>query len=121
MTKVQVSDLSGPALDWAVKQCKGLEVGFEESSTWKPTYFRVNDEGIVHSVRELPGITVRRSAVSEEGSWQAIRGGYASAAHGDTREMAVLRCLVTDQWGFEIDVPDHVLATGRRDRKVTCS
>lgn len=114
MTKVHVSNLNGTALNWAVKQSKGLELGFEKTSTWnpswKPTFYRPDDEVITYSVRELPGVTVHHVASSDGREWRAIKDGVAGEMYAHLPELAVLRCFVACQMGFELDVPEEVLA-----------
>lgn len=134
MIKVKVSELSGPALDWAVAKAEGLafvirsgrpafvqefdpELSCNEDSLkeWKCwTYFQPStdwsDTGPLidkydPDERRLP----ERDRFAEV--WLDRSGGDIEVGHGrgPTRLIAFCRALVNAKLGKEIEIPDELL------------
>jgi hypothetical protein len=123
--KVKVSELNGPALDWAVGVAIGLELkvpdgfnkpywymggelycsNFQPSTEWiqgGPLIERYDPEE-----RRLP----ERDRYAE--IWLDRSGGGAGVGRGvgETRLIAFCRALVNAKLGDGIEIPDELLAT----------
>ena len=115
--KIQTSELTGPALDWAVAKCEGpnsvaacyyvddLPVYLDEAPTpeWKPSTDWAQGGPII----EREGIRLHRSYI---GVWWA---GPEPDPHrpvcGPTPLIAAMRCFVASRLGDEVDIPDALL------------
>jgi hypothetical protein len=99
--KIKTSDLTGPALDWAVAKCEGEDYAgldfYVPSQLW--------DQG---------GPIIERECVSLQGAhgvWVAtcIGRGSSTYCEGPTPLVAVMRGYVACQLGDEIDIPEELL------------
>lgn len=125
--KVKTSELTAPALDWAVAKCEGLLCfgyrsdgerfavenndggieGFMPSTSWQEGGPIIEREGL-----ELCKVASDwRSAIEHEGGWLRY--------YGPTPLVAAMRCYVVSRLGDEIDVPVELAATARTTRKVS--
>lgn len=126
--KVQASELTGPALDWAVAKCE--EKGGDcEIHAGNVLYGRVTS-GFVHYrpsanwAQGGPIIERERIKVAPNlgGTWLAqlrhtmlhplathpVVSGWTST-HGTTPLTAAMRCYVEFQLGKEVEVPDELM------------
>lgn len=123
--KVKVSELSGPALDWAVARIEGVPVrrefsgddGHGNSVVWlsyecleySPSKDWAQGGPLIEHYdpeeRRLP----ERDRYAE--IWLDRSGGCAVVGRGvgDTRLVAFCRALVDAQLGSEIEIPDELL------------
>jgi hypothetical protein len=108
--KAKVSEASGPALDWMVAKCEGLdlEFGLEEGENFSSNW------GMAGPIieREEIGIKRRMPCMRGEeweahGSISAKGAGYRWAA-GPTPLVAAMRCYVASKLGEEVEVPDEL-------------
>ena len=123
---MKTSELTGPALDWAVAKCEGVEV----------TYL---DDGITRCLLRNPSGRFSPSTSWQEGGpiiereridvtwhidhwtamWWADNSGMAkdqaqrfkhNRQHsGPTPLIAAMRCFVASRLGDEVDIPDELL------------
>lgn len=103
---VPVSDLSGPALDWAVAKCEQggtLPEGFnpryalDYSSNW-------SFAGPIIE-REKIGVDF----VESVGVWQGLAAGGHLIHRAQTATIAAMRCYVASKLGKTVDVPSELV------------
>ena len=110
---MKTSELTGPALDWAVAKCEGVEVEY------------IND-GITRCVLRVTPFTgmYRPSTDWSQGGplierenicLRGIEGGFHAWYHqrppktfGPTMLVAAMRCFVASRLGGEVDVPEEL-------------
>lgn len=119
-----MSELSGPALDWAVAKCEGEKYG--------PPMFRVhqNSKGAtvyLNAGMQQSGVPYRPSTDWAQGGpiierewisvwqvgknyWKADMSGLCSN-DGPTPLIAAMRCFVASKLGDEVDVPEELVCT----------
>lgn len=104
-TKVQISDLVGPALDWAVAKCEGESLApqcwhlYGYSSSWEKTG------------RLIERFEIDLKSIGD-GVWQASNVFDDLAFRhfiGPTPIVAALRCVVAMRLGEEVEVPDELV------------
>lgn len=114
--KVEISELTGPALDWAVAKCEGrtweavesfiayheIDCEMNYSTDWAqggPIIDRMLDSGAEMVQMNDSHIPVRDIFVrTKDGGW--IRGSTAL--------IAAMRCYVASVIGNAVDVPDEL-------------
>ena len=108
--KLKTSELTGPALDWAVAKCKGVswaswrKDGY--STDWHQGGPIIEWECIQLNLNHL------RPHVRPSGeTWIATRieGSSVSEERGPTQLVAAMRCYVASQLGDEVEVPDELV------------
>ena len=105
MTKMKISELTGPALDWAVATCEGLDYYYPEIGPSQPEYSTDWSQG---------GPIVERERVA---LWPDEEGGFFASAdegagkdfHGPTPLIAAMRAFVASKLGDEVNVPEDLL------------
>src|SRR5574343_1285847 len=109
MKTVKVSDLIGPALDWAVAKCEGYESGcggvVPYSTDWA--------KGGPIIEREIGNIWKHNKLdPNEPDVWTAAAyckapdGTMLYYEDGPTQLIAAMRCYVSSKLGDEVEVPD---------------
>jgi hypothetical protein len=100
--KIKTSELSGPALDWAVAQAEGL---IYHGSAWS-NYFTNWAQGGPIIEREIDSVFRVRSP--GEVVWEATAQGDSECSGvGPTLLIAAMRCFVASKLGDEVDVPEE--------------
>ena len=94
--QVKTSELTGPALDWAVAKCEGRE----NDGTWDENFS--SNWLIGGPLIEREGIDIYQSGV-----WIAEIGGNKTI-EGPTPLIAAMRCYVASTLGDEVDVPEEL-------------
>lgn len=109
--KIRTADLTGPALDWAVAKCEGVEV----------TYL---DDGITRCLLRDPsgrfspstdwqegGPIIEREGIAllPEHEWCGYIDNIRSQKYGPTPLIAAMRCFVASRLGDEVDIPEELL------------
>lgn len=131
---MKTSELTGPALDWAVAKSIGhLEAGrvvvdLEYSSgydpvRWEPQLSTYYSSAYAPSTDwQLGGPIIEREWIEltintrvSEGTWLATRveGSAICEVMGPTQLIAAMRCYVKSQLGDEVDVPQIETAFGK--------
>lgn len=128
--KVKTSELIGPALDWAVAKCDGVEcdenhtpiwfesnglaaprVSYSPSTDWAqggPIIYRGDISVLPPTVRRIGAerhafpVDYWRAMVREDENENAIHG------KGPTPLIAAMRCYVATKLGDEVDVPEEL-------------
>ena len=101
---MNTSDLTGPALDWAVAKCEGVAFDLAPDGyyTYKPSTNWLHGGPII----EREGIRLHRSVT---GRWWA---GPEFDPHrpvaGPTPLIAAMRCFVASRLGDTIDIPEEL-------------
>jgi len=116
--KMKTSELTGPALDWAVAKCEGLlcfgyrmdgeRFAVEDSDGNIEGFMPSTDWAIAGPIIEREGISLDR--VNSE-LWVATRveGSSVSESNGHTLLVAAMRCYVASQLGDEVEIPKELL------------
>jgi len=114
---MKTSELTGPALDWAVAKCEGwpMDIWYDEDqmpmirddevSEWKPSTDWAQGGPIIE--REKISI-----ALDEEETWCAFTEEDTNAHFfysGPTPLIAAMRCYVAMKLGEDIEVPDELM------------
>ena len=113
--KVNIDELSGEQLDWAVAKCKSddtLAVYFDEETgeplchddwqynqEFKPT----TDWSQGGPIIEQEGMSLEFRPMGSMHEWVAFSGD--EHAGGETPLIAAMRCYVASKLGYEIDLP----------------
>ena len=108
MTKMKISELTGPALDWAVAKCAEPEWG-EEGWLCHCTY--PDDDGWIYSPstdwsQGGPIIEQRITKIEDYGDCWGAEGPDARECFGPTPLIAAMRAFVASKLGDEVDVPE---------------
>lgn len=123
---MKTSELTGPALDWAVMKCEGLF--YRNDEKYGPMYFRQMVKGstawdslpLPYStdweqggpIIEREHIAVRSYGDFPATRWQADKWAFRfvdPTAYGPTPLVAAMRCFVASKLGDEVDVPEELL------------
>lgn len=104
--KIKTSELTGPALDWAVD----LALGGYNPGTLYSSYWAVGGPIIDRELIQTYPLRKNR----KEFEWAAATlpwGDPATAkqAFGPTLLIAAMRCFVASKLGDEVDVPEELL------------
>lgn len=117
--KIKTSELIGPALDWAVAKCEGVdyfgpaykylgEPYFRYSTDWSQGGPIIEREGI-DTWCILVGKPTHPDSAWRKSSWNAkyCRMGFGTdAIHGPTPLIAAMRCYVASKLGDEVEIPE---------------
>jgi hypothetical protein len=111
---MKTSDLSGPALDWAVSKCEGIEweqgdlFAREYGPGFKPSIDWAHGGPIIE--REWLDITPWPNEGREDMRWhcQQHDSGGDCAQYGPTPLVAAMRCYVASKLGEIVEVPDEI-------------
>ena len=114
--KTKTQDLTGPALDWAVAKCDGLEID-GDGPIWFGDHPHYNEAARVAyapstdwsqggPIIERENITL--TARTCERDWVADIG-MNYEAEGPTPLIAAMRCFVANKLGDTIDLPEGLL------------
>lgn len=122
MQKVNVSDLSGAALDWCVAKCEGYTPVLNmdsHGSIWRgwwestpkpdPRYRRLQNystdwaQGGPIIEREL--ICLKHGKYIETSAYIYSGDGYAAYVQGPTALVAAMRCYIASKLGEVVEVP----------------
>jgi len=118
MAKVQVLQLIGPALDWAVAQCTKAEVSLDierngSVTLWVPMDWPIGERELYSPssswaqsgpIIDHEGIGIRRDT-----AWHAQAPGGVEVTAADPLT-AAMRCFVLSTLGAEIDLPEPLVA-----------
>ena len=110
---MKTSELTGPALDWAVAKCEEYPMGIwydedslpmvrdDEVPEWKPSTDWAQGGLIIERERINlePFTDINGEQWSADGAWDS-----------PTPLIAAMRCFVASKLGDEVEVPDELLA-----------
>lgn len=113
--RIQTSELTGAALDWAVAKCEGISWA---ERTNNPMFFKWEHGQIPHFSTEwaqggpiidredieLCDATGHHESAKHMGVWRNNVFGF-----GQTKLIAAMRCYVTSKLGDEVEVPEELL------------
>jgi hypothetical protein len=118
--KIKTSELTGPALDWAVAKCDQPKWSDEDARLWvqddKYQYNPSTDwsQGGPIIERELiqlsPQIHGKYSGLWAGNKWHTNKRGVdvPGTVYGETPLVAAMRCYVASKLGDEVDVPEEL-------------
>ena len=126
---MKTSELIGPALDWAVAKCEGIELHHyrfdgelklndsyapEDATTWSPSTNWSQGGPIIEWEKITVAPTDGKSFIGQA-PWSAYRiatlfeeGFDHEHQHGPTPLIAAMRCFVASKLGDEIDIPKEL-------------
>lgn len=128
--KVKTADLIGPALDWAVAKCEGLDIKFpklpfqsetrfvcrvgQADSTDFRAYKPTKSWTLAGPIIEREGIYLRANDTATEWAAGALRKNRLDKKPGPlfyakTPLIAAMRCYVASKLGDEIEIPEELL------------
>lgn len=110
---MKTSELIGPALDWAVAKCEGIEV---HNASNLYVYTHCDEEGSQYAYEpskrwEQGGPIIERERIELKptyAGWAAFLGNK-TFANGPTSLIAAMRCYVANKIGDEVEIPDELL------------
>ena len=123
--KIKTSELTGPALDWAVAKSEGERYGpptfrVHQNSKGATVYLNtgMQQSGIPYRpstgwaqggpIIEREGITLR--SCIDGAAWDAeLAYEETILASGPTPLIAAMRCFVASKLGDEVDIPEELL------------
>lgn len=115
MKRIKTSNLTGPALDWAVAKCMWPDaIGntipwHKDGSDYSPTTNWAHGGPIIE--RERIGLDFYEDKSYEGGgAWGAITNEGTVHALGPSPLIAAMRCYVAAKLGDVVDVPEELLA-----------
>ena len=110
--KVKTSNLTGPALDWAVVKCEydelaALNIQYPQYARFYPEISPSTNWAQGGPIIEREGIELSPDG---NGRWNAaIRGGDEDdVAQGPTPLVAAMRCFVASKLGDTVDIPEEL-------------
>ena len=109
---VRTSELTGPALDWAVAKCEGADEETLDPITFKYTAHASGgwcfstdwSQGGPIIEREQISIWTVGVVITD---WRAEHPS-AGTAYGPTPLIAAMRCYVASKLGDEVDIPEEL-------------
>jgi len=107
---MKTSDLIGPALDWAVAKCEGVEYSYVIQydgigNAYDPCEFSTNwAQGGPIIEREL----IKVSPYHNQGGWWAEHAITKAVFGGPTPLIAAMRCYVASKLGDEVEIPEEL-------------
>lgn len=114
---IKVTDLSGPALDWAVAKCEGVKIDrFPEaprSLFYGPCFAKYKPS----SDWSLAGPIIEREKIDTlahliHGQWVAVyvvTGEEPWEFRGPTPLIAAMRCYVASRLGDTVEIPEGLI------------
>jgi hypothetical protein len=113
--KLKTSELTGPALDWAVAKCEGLvfqadawyKPATKQLAAWRiPNYSPSSNWAQAGPIIERERINVDPAPDCAE--WYAYYDNHGKWQGADKPLIAAMRCYVASQLGDEVDVPEEL-------------
>ena len=122
---MKVTELQGPALDWAVAKCEGIELmggrynrllveghmsrGQEMMAPYTPS----NNWAQGGPIIEREGINLDNISYAKNPNWSAWtpapdRESGEAQAYGSTPLIAAMRCYIAHKLGDEIEIPKEL-------------
>lgn len=106
MKTIKVSEATGPALNWLVAKCEGIELRPHRGG-WSYAAFSTNwAQG--GPIIERERIQIRPLTGSRGQFWEAYAGLYGGSGDGETPLIAACRCFVASRLGKEVEVPEEL-------------
>jgi hypothetical protein len=115
---MKTSELTGPALDWAVAKCEGLTVNQLGSIDFINAFGRPQTKAVSKystdwsqggPIIELDLIELSIDGKSIDGMWVAKSPDYYKTYSGPTPLISAMRCYVASKLGDEVDVPEELV------------
>ena len=115
---MKTSELTGPALDWAVAEASGTPIyrswktltrmDMDGQHYWQPSIDWAQGGPII----EREGIELKYLGYDNPPSWGALKFSPSKydrkAAIGPTPLIAAMRCYVTSKLGDEVEIPEEL-------------
>lgn len=102
--KIKTSELTGPALDWAVAKCEG--------GTTNPLAFIGENRSRISESWATCGPIIEREKLSvviqRVDAWHASCPRYVNHGYGPTPLVAAMRCFVASKLGADVNIPEEL-------------
>ena len=108
---MKTADLIGPALDWVVAKCEGLNPvpceppGFFYSGYESGWYTPSTDWAQGGPIIERERLQI----IFLFNEWEARGFDFVAVGCGPTPLIAAMRCFASSKLGYEVDVPEELL------------
>ena len=118
--KIKTSELTGPALDWAVAKCKGQALLDPNNNEWEYCWNLLGDNSgnyyFPSSDWSQGGLLMERERISlragHSGWWVAsilnLNDDATFSMGGSTPLIAAMRCFVASKLGEEVEIPEKL-------------
>lgn len=114
--KIKTSELTGPALDWAVAKCEGIATD-KWGVAWVPmrNQEHFNERFAPSNNWTQGGPIIERERISvgtEENGWSAnitTASTGIALGFGPTPLVAAMRCYVSSRLGDEVEMPEELI------------
>lgn len=119
--RIKTSELTGPALDWAVSKCQGDEISIRNGCLWVPTECYSTDWAHGGPIIEREELSVEPLYTAGGlDCWVAFGHNLRYDAHGnyiqgsDNRQygptslVAAMRCFVASKLGDTVEIPKEL-------------
>lgn len=124
--KMKTCSLTGKHLNYAVAMCEGYSNARFNSQECKERHLLLDDSTgytrllieldyenngtLVSNIVEKYGICVRKVKAIKSWHWEAgLKLPSVSPQYGENHRVAVLRCLVYNKIGNEVEIPDALI------------
>lgn len=115
--KIKTSELTGPALDWAVAKAEeatqGFVTGYFAGMVLRGNFSPSTNWSQGGPIIEREKIELKYLPYDRPPYWGALKSNTAAYARsgqiGPTALIAAMRCFVASRLGDEVDVPEELL------------
>lgn len=111
MKKIKVSEASGPALDYMVAKCEGIDCSRLDGSGWTTDCFNPSTDWAQGGpIIERERITIRYWDNDERvTAYMQLSGGEITPwHHGPTPLITAMRCYVASKLGDYVEIPKEL-------------
>lgn len=112
--KAKTTDLTGPALDWAVAKCEGFLCDYAYNGALASYSTDWSQGGPIierEKIRIEPWTDGNRAWGALQREYQGWANPMAFFVLGPTPLVAAMRCYVASRLGDVVDVPDELVGT----------
>ena len=113
MPKIKTSELTAPALDWAVAKCEGIDLfeteGWLYAEEGRKPYRPSTDWALAGPIIERELIRLDTAYNYTDGQWCARMDTVGGWWPGETPLIAAMRCYVASRMTDEVEVPEVLL------------
>jgi len=110
--KIKTSELTGPALDWAVAKCEGVDSEAARLFHDEGYYNYSTDWAQGGPIIEREEIELTFDRTGEDTLWRAemfdLKGVSVAHEYGPTPLIAAMRCYVAYKLGDEVEIPEEL-------------
>ena len=112
MKTINVASATGPALDWAVAKCEGVEITFSKGAGVTPSGMPSGQWEMYSTSWAQGGPIIEREGITLRcglHGWDAELEEFDAISHGPTTLIAAMRCYVASKLGYTVEVPEELV------------